>query len=476
ADGPQGTLTHAHSVAPTTFNPHADQRNVSLQYLMPMYETLIQQTPDGTDFVPLLASAWEESPEGITFTLREDVVFHDGAAFNADVVVTNFDHVKESGHPVLKGFLRNVESAEALDEYSVRFNFSEVDPTFLYTFSRFAGMQISPNALETAADTPVGTGPYILNADKSSEDRVTLVFEPFADYWNPDAQGVARYEHIYVAEGSARTNALLSGDVNTATIGGGPSVRPTLEDQGMEVQAIQTTGWGLVVIDRNGNTVPEFADERVRRAISMAINRDAFFQISDIGFPSAQRSMPNMYGHSADLEMGYDLEAAKALMAEAGVSELTVTAPIRPVFQRRYTPVVSMLAEIGITVELQPIEGNYQREACQSDSFPLVICPINEGHIKHYIENRLLPTSAFNPQGYEDADIVALYEEAIAETDAAKAESLYAEISKLSVERGYINFIGWGSTSLTLNPDTVNGAEMRFLMPGTYDLRGVTVK
>ena len=160
---PEGTLQVAHGVNHLNWDPHADQRTISLHYLNPVYEGLLREATDGRSFVPELATSWEVDDTGVTFNLREGISFHDGEPFNADAVVANFNRVKEVGHPVNRGFLRNVESAEAIDDLTVRYNYAEFDGTVLLTLSRFAGKMISPAAFENVSENnPVGTGPYIL--------------------------------------------------------------------------------------------------------------------------------------------------------------------------------------------------------------------------------------------------------------------------------------------------------------------------
>jgi len=81
--------------------------------------------------------------------------------------------------------LKNVESAEAIDEMTVRYNYSEFDGTVLLTLSRFAGKMISPEAFANVNENnPVGTGPYIYNADESVAYNSAKVFDLNQDYWN----------------------------------------------------------------------------------------------------------------------------------------------------------------------------------------------------------------------------------------------------------------------------------------------------
>ena len=104
--------------------------------------------------------------------------------------------------------------------------------------------------------------------------------------------------------------------------------------------------------------------------------------------------------------------------------------------------------------------------------YPIAICPINERHIKHFVENRLLETGFLNPFGHVDEEIEALYAEA-ATLPLAEAESLYADIARISAEKGYIIHIGWGSTPIVYDPTRISGVEARFIYPGVYNIGNI---
>ena len=211
---PEGTLQIAHSVNHIGWDPHNDQRTISLQYLNPIFEGLLRESNDGQSFIPELATGWEEDESGVTFTLRKGVTFHDGTPFDASVAVANFDRVKAEGHVVNRGFLSNVESAEAIDEFTVRYNYSEFDGTVLLTLSRFAGKMISPATFDTINDNnPVGTGPYVYNAEESNPDNTFKIYDYNSDYWNSNVQPVARIEITTVTDGATMLNGLLTGRI-----------------------------------------------------------------------------------------------------------------------------------------------------------------------------------------------------------------------------------------------------------------------
>lgn len=473
---PEGTLRHAHSVNFISWDPHRDQRTISLQYLNPVYEGLLREANDGQSFIPELATGWEEDEGGVTFTLREGVSFHDGEPFNADAVVANFNHVKEFGHNVNKGFLRNVESAEAIDDYTVRFNYSQFDGTVLLTLARFSGKQISPAAFETVTENnPVGTGPYIYNAEDSNPDNTFMAYDYNPNYWNSNAQPVARFEISMITDQAAHVNGILTNEFDTTQVSVLPLIAQ-MEQAGMITSLSPAVGWSMHILDRTGTIVPELADERVRRAMSYAVDRDAYWQVVNVGFKSTQHALPGGYAFNDGIEdLEFNMEKAMELMAEAGNPTFTIDVPSFGGFNPRNAFFASSWEPLGITLNIVEVTSIFGACTQAQGDFAMGICPINERHIKHFVENRLLEGGFLNPFGHVDEEIEALYVEAAA-LPLDEAESIYAEIARLSAERAYIIHLGWASSPIQFNPNNVSGVQVRFIYPGTYYLGDVSLR
>lgn len=472
---PQGTLKGALRFNHNTWDPHKDQRTISLQYLNPIYEGLLREATNGRSFVPELATSWEEDETGVTFTLRKDITFHDGEPFNANAVVANFNRVKEEGLNVNKGLLRNVESVEAIDELTVRYNYSQFDGTVLLTLSRFAGKMISPAAFDTVAENnPVGTGPYIYNAKDSALDNTFKVYDYNPNYWNKNAQPVARVEFSVVPDSATRMNALAAEEFHTVGTGNIAQIRQA-EADGYVISSQPSVGWGAHILDRTGAIVPELADERVRRAMSHAIDRNAYFNVVDFGSPTTQHALPGNYAYNAAIEnLNFNMEKALALMAEAGNPTFEIDIPtIRP-FVSRIDFLASSWEPLGITVNQVNVDNIFAACTQKEDGFPVATCPINERHIKHFVENRLLENGPFNPFGHADEEIDELYAQAV-ELSLAEAEPFYAEIARISAEKGYILYFGWAHTPIAYDPARISGVEVRFIYPGVYDIGGITL-
>jgi len=164
-----------------------------------------------------------------------------------------------------------------------------------------------------------------------------------------------------------------------------------------------------------------------------------------------------------------------ALMEEAGNPTFTVDVPSFGPFNARNAFLASSWEPLGISLNIIEVNNIFAGCTQAEGVFPIGICPINERHIKHFVENRLLETGFLNPFGHVDEEINALYEEAAA-LPLDEAEPLYAEIAKISAESAYIIHLGWASSPIQYNPEMISGVEVRFIYPGTYYIGDIELK
>ena len=222
--GPSGSLKIANSIVTNTLNPHDDQTPATFSFYAWTFEGLVRQNPDAS-LSPHLAESWEVSDDGLTiiFKLHEGITFHDGEAFNAEAVKTSLDYVKtgppEQVIPPVAGQLSNVTEIEVMSEYEVALHLgSPGEIAVLSWLSRNSGLIVSPAALGSAATNPVGTGPYVFNADDSSADLAHLVFDANPDYWQADAVGFEQVEIDNIVDTQARKQAFEAGQYDMAVV------------------------------------------------------------------------------------------------------------------------------------------------------------------------------------------------------------------------------------------------------------------
>ena len=316
-----GTLRMVEFSGVTTFDPAGSQTAQSA-FLYPVYDTLLLQNSD-FGIEPNLATAWE-SPEPTVweFTLRDDVVFHDGAEFNAQVAADNLLRSQAfEGNPNA-GTFANLTAATAVDDTTLRVEFASPQPQFPMEMTMVMGMMVSPNAFDSdLTRAPAGSGPWVWD-DSQSQAGVAEVFTLFEDYWDPAKQGVEIVEVATVADNNARLNAGLTGDAEIVATLRDAQIE-TAEADNWEVLAIQNYFPFLIVTGRDGVHDEELADERVRQAILYSIDRDAYVDAIHSGRGSTSggiypEALPDWYAADLDNLFSYDPDKAQELLTDAG--------------------------------------------------------------------------------------------------------------------------------------------------------------
>jgi peptide/nickel transport system substrate-binding protein len=474
ADGdPQGTFRFGYFSRFLTWDPHQESRPITLMGYQMVYDALLSEDLDGS-LLPGLATEWEQTADSIELTLREGVVFHDGTPFDAEAAQANLLRARDEGAPPIARQLAMVDDIEVLDANRLRLSLNAPAPALLNNLARTAGMMISPGAFDSAAEMPIGTGPWTFNADESTPDA-QYVFEAFADFWNPQQQGLARIELLILPDPAARVNALRSGEIQAASID--PPDAESLEAEGFALRTNEAILFGFHIFDREGTIVPEFADERVRQAISYALDRETFVDALLYGFAEArtQRFAPGQVGYADDLmDLSYDPERARELLAEAGVENLEFSVPDTGVGSSEMQAVAGQLSEVGITVNIETVPPGTLVQEASSGNWPIALAPINEPHVATFLANRVQTNGFMNPFRVTEADLEEMIQEARS-LPADEAAPIWADVSRAVSERGIIVYLYSRSSLVAVAPE-VQGAEVGYMQPDVLRLRGVTIE
>ncbi|WP_235981707.1 ABC transporter substrate-binding protein [Methylobrevis albus] len=319
-------LTVARSVDADGLDIHKVSTTQSMQVTNLLFDTLLTMDRSG-GIHPGLASGYTLSEDGKTyvFTIRDGLKCHDGSAFDAAAVKFNIDRALDPAT-----VSPNASSWGPIDSVAVEGSTVTVTMKSPYgPFTAFlAGMQsglMCPSSVAGAEFTPIGTGPFKL-VSWTRNDRIELAANP--DYVNfsplienPGKPHLDTLTIMVVPEAVARMAALRSGEVDM--------VEPSLEeaadlkdDDAFKVYAADLSGqqvfaaftWKIAPLD----------NPNVRKAIGMAMNRDAYATIGFEGLVDVANCpvAPNLFATDeekcASWGVSYDPEAAKALLAEAG--------------------------------------------------------------------------------------------------------------------------------------------------------------
>ncbi|MDU6429994.1 MAG: ABC transporter substrate-binding protein, partial [Sutterella wadsworthensis] len=236
--------------------------------------------------VPQLAESYEVSEDGLvyTFKLRDGVKFHDGTDFTAEAVKLNFERVlNPDNHLSRRSFFNFIGRIEVVDRLHVKFVLSRRTPGFLQRLANGSGQMICPNTIKTMdgrgiAFNPCGTGPYLLK-DYNPSERLVVVKNP-----NYRVKGLPKLDSITwlpVAENASRAAMLRTKEAAFIQPMPVEQVKDIENDPELKLNVVPSIMMRYLSIN---NAHKPFDDVRVRKAISLAINREALCKVAFSGY------------------------------------------------------------------------------------------------------------------------------------------------------------------------------------------------
>ena len=325
ASGPEGQLiwgVHI-SLAPIWFDP-ADISGIITPFMVlyALHDAIVKPMP-GQPLAPSLAQSWSGSEDGLTyeFVLREGVKFHNGEPVTAEDVKFSFERYRGTARDQLKNRVAAVENPEP---GRVRFKLKEPWPDFLtfYGSASGAGWIVPKAYVEKVGDegfkkAPVGAGPYKF---VSFTPGVELVLEAFDQYWRKPPS-VKRLVFKVIPDETTRLAALKRGEVDIAYSIRGELAEELQRTPGLTLKpAVVQAAFNIYFPDQ-WDPKSSWHDERVRRAASLAIDREGINQALTLGY-SLVTGNPIVADHNEFFWQPpapvYDPEKAKQILAEAG--------------------------------------------------------------------------------------------------------------------------------------------------------------
>ena len=299
-----------------------------LQPYQAAYDSLLLREPDGK-LSPMLATAWKynETNTVLTVDLRTGVTFSDGATFDAEAAKANLDHFKKANGPQMAQ-LTAVSDVKVVDADTIELNLTAPDPSLEFYLSQAAGLMGSPKALGTEGikTEPVGSGPYVMDKAATVKDSQS-VFTARKDYWNKDNQKFEKVTFKILVDPTARTNALVSGQVDATLLD--PKTGKQAEGAKMKLVTNEVDWQGLLLLDRDGAKNTRLRNVKVRQAINYAFDRKTILDqvMLGQGTPTSQPfgKASGAWVEELENKYPYDPAKAKALLKEAGYETGLVT-------------------------------------------------------------------------------------------------------------------------------------------------------
>ena len=367
-------LTVGMSGFPVSIEPVLSTQTATRRVVAQMFDTLIA-FDHGKNMAlrPALAERWERiSDRALRLALRRGVTFHDGSPFTAEDVAFSLgpDHLLgpgQSGGSIAMQTLDTIDRVEVIDSHTVVVHAKAPDTLLEQRLAAWAAEIVSKRAFDAAGSwdkwqaAPVGTGPFRIVSQKLD---VNVVLAAHDGYWGgrPHFQGV---EFRIIPELASRVNALISREMDIITDISPDqfselSRRGELEVTGGAVQNIR-----FLALDQ---TAPALKDPRMRRALSLALDRKLFIEAlwqNRVPVPNGFQLPSFGQGYIADYPaLAYDPELARRLIRESGYHGEAITYKLLGNYYPNQVAgaqtMIEMWKAVGLNVQIEMLE-NFQQ-------------------------------------------------------------------------------------------------------------------
>lgn len=454
----EGTGTEAHKDT-LVIGTDADINNLDLQsqqdqinniVLKNTHQTLVffNNGSQGDErFGPCLAKSWEQEDDThIKMSLRDDVHFNDDdeTPMTAEDVKFTLDMAMDNMvASVLKGYV----GTTILDDYTIEIETESYNNEFIQSLSSVPLSIQSKKAYESGMEDPyyIGTGPY--KFDEWVEGEYCRL-KKVDDYWGNDlpaddnlAPGVVdTIEFRPYIEASSRVMALQAGEIDVCV---NPPINELqyLEDDD-NITVYEQTGTRLFYFAFNVEKEP-WNNQKLRQAVACAIDRNAVLEAAVYGKGTLQKTILNrgLWGFYDDMEgFDYNVDRAKELMAEAGYPDggitTTLTYASGTPYEQIATVIQANLADIGITVTLEPMETATLKSTCVDGKQELFLWRWNEDSKVDFVYRDLFYTgSGSNYHHFSDPKVDELTDLVATEKDADKRLADAKELQEYLVDQ-----------------------------------------
>ena len=301
---------------------------------------------------PLLAQDWQRSSDGRSyqFRLRSGVRFHDGQAFDSAAVRWSFERAAAPGstNKARKALFDNISHLQTPDAQTLLLQLHHADPHLLFRLGESPAVISHPASAGQLADNPVGTGPYRL---KQWQRGQALHLEAAPSYRSAAPLRMHSASFHFIPEAEKQIQTLQNGDVDVFFQLATSAIRSMQQDSRYHLLTGSSSGKGMLTLNQRH---PPLSDVRVRRAITHAIDRQAFIRsvLDGRGQAIGSHFAPTDPGFlHLDSQYPYDPARARALLREAGVKlplELDLAVPPAPYAQVGAPLLVEQLGQVGI--------------------------------------------------------------------------------------------------------------------------------
>ena len=390
----------------STFNPQLVSSGLIVEPLAAqLYDRLLDVDPYTYRLIPELAARWTVFDNGATyrFYLRRDVEFQTTDWFTptrkltADDVVFSFSRIVDKQNPYhyVNGgrypyfdslrFASNVKSIRKINNHTVEFKLNTPDASFLWHLATHYAPVLSKEYADNLQKArrqeqidwkPVGSGPYYLD-DYQSGQFVRM--QRHENYW----KGKPRMQEVVVdvgAGGTGRMSKLITGECDVLAYPAASQLQVLRDDP--RLRLMLRPGMNIAYLAFN-TSKPPFNKLEARQAIAYAINNERLMKSIYYGTAETAASiLPRVswaYDNQARVTE-YNPEKSKAMLEQLGLSGATLNLWV-PTASQSYNPsplkmaelIQADLAQVGITMNIRPVEGRFQENTLMDRSHDITL-------------------------------------------------------------------------------------------------------
>ncbi|MGZ8265688.1 MAG: ABC transporter substrate-binding protein [Burkholderiales bacterium] len=466
-----GLLKFAVGAEPPNYDCHANSSFAFIHPVRPHYNTLLKfDTVKYPAIKGDLAESWTLSKDGLTYTfkLRKGVKFHDGSNFTSEDVKATYDRIRKPPPGVLslrQAAYSDIASIDTPDANTVVVKLSKPNASMLANFASPWDCVYSAARLKKDPKFPerniMGTGPFTFDEHVAGSHWRGRKFKDYFEKGKPHLDG---FLALFIA-GAPMVNALAAGEVLAEFRGHSPADRDRLVKTLGDKAVVQETPWVCSLVITFNTKKKPFDDARVRRALSIGIDRWGGAQalskialVRHVGgilrpgyeLAASEKELLSYPGFSKDVNASR--AQARKLLQEAGHPNLTFTLTNRNVAMP-YTPVgvflIDQWRQMGVNVKHEQLETKLYLAAQQRDkpTFDAALdfnCDFMDEPNLQLLKYLSHDRSSINYAQQTDRTLDDLFDKQSGQLDKKKRYAILRDFERRALEEAYtIPTIWW---------------------------------
>ena len=442
-----GTLVFARSQEPASLNPVQAADNGSIFDDPQIFDTLVEWASNGTDPTPGLATSWNVSSDGLSYTFHlRQAKFSNGDAVTADDVKFSLDRAADQKLDDNFGFaFVNVKSVSVVDSSTVRVDMNVTDAAFIGSLTLTAA-SITPKKIVQSlgedgfATHPIGSGPFMLKSWTRGE-KLELVRNP--NYWRSGQPYLDGLTFLMIADDNTRMLKVESGEAQIGEAVPVSQVDRLNQVKGLKVLNERSVSIWTIILNQK---VPQLADVKVRQALNYATPKDTINKVTAGGLGMIANSMmpPLRFWDKSVPPYPYDLNKAKQLMGQSSAPNgFTLDFVIQAgdtMESQLATIIQTEWAKIGVKTNIQVVDRATRIKRTIDQNYGALSRPAT-ALSSDVLDDSELATILLDGSGswksmytsYNSSEAIRLIHEAATTVDDSKRRQLYSQLQKIAM-------------------------------------------